>query len=139
MRDPFDRLVSSYRFLVNGGVSAADRADADSLGIVEGGFRDFVVPRLADAAGWQIHFRPQSFYLHGVPNPHVYDFADKHRALEEISAAVGVHPAPALQDRNKSVGAEKAAGQYDEQAREIVRAVYREDFELLAALKSRVH
>ena len=76
VRDPFERLVSSFRFLAKGGFSDADRADAERLGIADGGFQDFIVHRLADAASWQIHFRPQSFFLHGVPNPRIYDFAD---------------------------------------------------------------
>lgn len=134
VRNPYDRLVSAFDFLRAGGNSDADRRDAEALGIPTMSFRDFVTDRLAEAATWQIHLRPQSFYLRGVPRPRVFSFDDKERAFAEICEELGVAGGELL-DQNKSVP-HQSGDYYDDAARKVVAEVYRDDIELFDSLVS---
>lgn len=134
VRDPYDRLVSCYDFLRKGGNSDDDRRDAEAVGITTLDFREFVADRLADAATWQIHLRPQSYYLKGVPAPRIYNFDSKEAAFFEICSAVGVDPDSPLEHHNKGERSQAIGDYYDDDTREMVAEVYREDFALLREL-----
>lgn len=133
VRDPHDRLISAFDFLRSGGNCDADRHDAEALGIETGRFREFVTDRLAEAATWQIHMRPQSFYLRGVPDPQLFSFGDADAAFREICGVLDVDPGTPLQSHNKSAPHQQG-DYYDDETRKIVAEVYREDLELIDQL-----
>lgn len=136
VRNPWDRLLSAYHFLKNGGRNEEDRRWADAHLAVYANFEAFV-------HGWvnreninsALHFIPQYRFitLPGRPGPQV-DFvgcvetieADFTRVRERVGSGA------ALTCDNKTAGRMgDFRSYYDDRTREIVAGVYREDIELL--------
>ena len=64
VRNPWDRVVSSYHYLRAGGINPGDRADATRYVVQYKNFRTFVLEAFEDSEILkQIHFRPQYEWL----------------------------------------------------------------------------
>jgi hypothetical protein len=62
IRNPFDRLVSTYHYLSNNGKNAKDQEDA-KLYIDDCSFEDFVKKSVKQGSKEQIHLRPQVYFI----------------------------------------------------------------------------
>lgn len=63
VRDPCERVISSYAYLRDGGWSTEDDMDADKYVRPFSNLNDFVLHGLERASEQQKHFRPQSYWL----------------------------------------------------------------------------
>lgn len=134
VRNPWDRLVSTFFFLKNGGMREEDRLWAEEHLSAYDSFDEFVRgwlrPGRLDA---YTHFRPQSYYL---VNPrgklevdYVGRFEELQRAFGEVKAALGL--AGSLPHRNEAPRRRDYREYYSDRAAEIVRDVYARDIEML--------
>jgi hypothetical protein len=137
VRNPWDRLVSAYHFLKNGGRNEEDRRWAEVHLADYSSFEAFV-------HGWvdrknintALHFIPQYRFitLPGRSGPQV-DFVGCVESIESDFARVRERVgggAAALTCDNRTAGRrEDFRSYYDDRTREIVAGVYREDIELL--------
>lgn len=62
-RNPYDRLVSAFHYLSEGGMNKEDYADSETYLTPFFGFDDFVKYGLKKASREQIHFLPQVFWI----------------------------------------------------------------------------
>ena len=74
VRDPFQRALSAYHYLKNGGNNIEDMVDSKKLGLDSMSFSEFVKTGLEKASKWQIHFIPQSRWLRGAINLDIYKY-----------------------------------------------------------------
>jgi chondroitin 4-sulfotransferase 11 len=76
VRNPYDRIVSSYFYLKNGGRMQCDIDDRDEF-IKDYTFEEFIKNNLLYASENQIHFRPQHYWI-----PNGVDYIGKFENLE---------------------------------------------------------
>jgi len=62
-RNPYERLVSAYHYLSEGGMNKEDSADRETYLKPFSGFYDFIKYGLKRASREQIHFLPQIFWI----------------------------------------------------------------------------
>jgi len=136
VRNPWDRLVSAYHFLKNGGRNEEDRRWAEThlagFDSFEGFVRDWVDRKNIHTA---LHFIPQYRFitLPGRTGPQV-DFVGSLENIEADFARVRecVGGAAELTCDNRTAGRQgDYRSYYDRRTREIVARAYREDIELL--------
>jgi hypothetical protein len=135
VRNPWDRLVSTYHYLRAGGQGEKDAAWARRLGVGEMGFRDFVMEGLSEETiDGAYHFRPQAqFVTLGRDRPVEMDFVGRFetigRDFETVRARLGV--AARLPERNR--GRARPDGYreaYDDETRDRVGRLYARDVAL---------
>lgn len=64
VRNPWDRLVSTYFFLKGGGLNEMDRAWADTHLAGYASFEEFVMGWLTEERSWSwVHFKPQHYFI----------------------------------------------------------------------------
>lgn len=131
VRNPWDRLLSAYYFLKQGGFNSADRYWAEEH---LGAYRDFA----AFVRGWVtpdnvrswVHFRPQTDYLQVPDGVAGMDFIGRFENLEadfeQVCNRLGIRR------RLESTNADNRkkpsyADYYDAETRELVADVYRQD------------
>jgi hypothetical protein len=131
VRNPWDRLLSAYFFLRQGGFNSADQRWAEQH---LGGYRDFgafvrdwVTPD--NIRSW-VHFRPQTDYLLGPDGVPDTDFIGRFENLEsdfeQVCDRLGIHRR--LTSFNVgSRGKRPYTDFYDAETRELVADVYRQD------------
>lgn len=134
VRNPWDRLVSAYHFLFEGGLNIYDSEDADRYVNHYGGFNEFVAAAFKDDAILrQIHFRPQHEWISdekGIVADYVGRFEELQHHVSACLALVGL-PDYKLQHVNKAT--HKPYQQYYSKASiDIVADVYARDIELFA-------
>lgn len=137
VRNPFDRLLSAYRFLAGGGLNARDAAWAAHTLPAYDGFADFVERWLTpQRAAQALHFRPQVSFLRLPGRRRIeVDFVARQEHLAEdfarLCAQLGVGQLP-LERRNLSAPPDTDyRPAYSDRAREIATAVYRDDLTLI--------
>jgi hypothetical protein len=138
VRNPWDRVFSAFSFLAKGGLHETDASFARTHLSSFRDFRDFVKRGLrVPAINGFYHFRPQLDFLL-VPNDSrlQVNFVGLYENLSSdfafIANRIGC-PLATLGHANMS-GSDAATGYldvYDDECREIVREVYREDIDRL--------
>lgn len=132
VRNPWDRLVSSYFFLQRGGMNEVDRAwAAENLAaypIFEKFVHEWLTPE--NVMGFP-HFRPQAFYLADPNGKVMTDFLGRFENLRadfaEVARRLGRDVA--LSVSNKSEHAHFSS-YYSDDMRRIVGTVYERDAEI---------
>ena len=129
VRNPWDRLVSSYAYLRAGGMNDADRAFGAAFVAPYPNFRAFVVEGLErpEIKGW-VHFLPQVNFVCDEIGENRMDITGRFERLAEDFHSIARHLGRSidLPVTNKSQrGAYR--DYYDDQTRAIVAAVYRDD------------
>jgi hypothetical protein len=133
VRNPWDRLVSAYHFLKQGGWEKNDEAWAEkNLGFY-GSFDEFVVKWLNEKNIFSYHhFRPQYHYLCVSGFDVGVDFLGRYERLagdfREICQRLGV--VVELSEINSS-NRISYKNYYDPKTRDIVSRVYKKDIDLL--------
>lgn len=136
VRNPWDRVVSAFFFLNQGGDNLLDKFNSFIyLSKYEGQFTRFVKGELADNSPTifhQMHFRPQYKYICDESGNVSVDFLGKYENLEEDLGRLfdkldlSLNRMPHLnQSKHKPY-----KDYYNESTREIVRRAYRKDIEL---------
>jgi hypothetical protein len=83
VRNPWDRLVSSYMFLTKGGMNTADAAWAQQYLTPFTDFEHFVLEGIqrSEILSW-VHFLPQSHFICNAQGKCLMDFIGKFESLE---------------------------------------------------------
>jgi hypothetical protein len=134
VRNPWDRLVSAFFYLNQGGMNGSDRRDMRKyLKKYRGDFKAFVKEAVAE--GWaldQLHLKPQYEWICDDDGSLLTDYTGRFETLradlEEISAITGI-PFQPLEHRNKSKH-KPYQDYYTNETREIVEKAYKKDIEL---------
>jgi chondroitin 4-sulfotransferase 11 len=131
VRNPWDRLVSTYFFLREGGVNWQDRqwSERNLAGYRDFGsfVRDWLTPE--NARGW-VHFMPQSHFICNQAGGLMVDFVGRFERLSDDFDVVAqrLGRATKLPLMNQSEHAHFAT-YYDNETQDIVRRVYSRDIE----------
>jgi len=132
VRNPWDRLVSTFFFLRRGGLNELDRAWADKNLAAYSTFDAFVREWLnEDSIVSFPHFLPQSFFVADARGNVMVDFLGRYESLAADFAEVArrLGRACTLPLYNKSEHAD-FADYYNADTRKIVARVYARDIEL---------
>lgn len=134
VRNPWDRLVSSFFFLRNGGMREDDRIWAEEHLSSYETFDGFVRGWLrTERLNSYVHFVPQSHYLLNLEGQLTVDyvgrFEDLEVAFETIRCTLGIEAT--LPHRNRAPRRRKYRKYYSDDTAELVREVYADDIELL--------
>jgi hypothetical protein len=131
VRNPWDRLLSAYLFLKQGGYNSADRRWGDQYLGVYDNFGDFVRNWVTpdNIRAW-VHFLPQTDYLRAPDGATGMDFIGRFENLEadfgQICDRLGI--AGRLDKLNIGRGENRSYSEfYDNETRELVAEAYRED------------
>lgn len=134
VRNPYDRLVSAYNYLMQGGKGgSADIQFRDRYLTAYEDFTDFIVRGLnkpETACHW--HFMQQHYYVVNFECEVIVDFIGHFENVEEdfnkVTQKLGIDAV--LPHRNKSVR-DTYQSYYTEETRKIAYGYYKKDFELL--------
>lgn len=137
VRNPYDRLLSAYRFLAGGGMSVQDAAWAAQTLPGYKCFSDFVerwlTPERADGV---LHFRPQVCFLRIPGQRHIaVDFVARHENLpsdfRRLCERLKAGDIPLERHNPSSPPDTDYRVSYTDRARQIAAQVYHEDLEQL--------
>lgn len=133
VRNPWDRLLSAYRFLKKGGINRWDREFGEQELSAFDDFNDFVHAWLSPDSVWKyFHFYPQWYFLELPGGRNLADYVGRFETMEDdfqhICAAMGREGVelPAKNVTGKKVSYREI---YDEKSRDMVAAAYRKDIE----------
>ena len=135
VRNPYDRAVSAYLYLINGGRNKYDRDWRDKNLFQYKSFKDFIMA-LGDKSVCQsilswIHFEPQYKYICDENKNVIVDYVGRFESLEEdfqkIIIRMGINVS--LPHKN-AIERKHYENYYDDESRSVVHEVYREDFEI---------
>ena len=135
VRNPYDRLVSAYIYLKNGGRNQYDKAWSDEHLSEFNSFNDFVLSltnedKCRDILSWN-HFIPQYLFVCNSKNDIMVDFVGRYENLEDQFKIVQKFSNNANQlPHNNKTERNDYQHYYNEKTRAIVRSVYANDFEL---------
>ena len=132
VRNPWDRLVSAYHFLSQGGLNADDSKDANKYVNRYSGFNEFISGAFKDdAILTQIHFRPQHEWISDENNV-IADYVGKFEDLQHhISACLALVGLPDYQLPHVNKATHKHYKQYySKESIDIVETIYSRDIEL---------
>lgn len=130
-RNPYDRIVSAYFYLLNNKKHKYDIADREKFIDPYSDFNDFVKNGLRIAAKNQLHFLPQVFWIRnqeGVPEIETVLRMDNlqndfNRFCQKMNMNLYQLEITNVSDRKKWVD------YYSEETKEIVAEIYHEDFD----------
>jgi len=134
VRNPWDRLVSSYCFLREGGLSDADATWAAENLIAYSDFGQFVRGWVTEANVWTWrHFIPQHHFICDNRGKVMVDFVGRFESIENDFSYIAAHMDCPRQLAKANVGDRRHyTSYYDDETRDIVRRVYAKDIELFA-------
>ena len=132
VRNPWDRLVSSYIFLKNGGMHDGDAKWAKKYLSNCKNFEDFVINFLQGKAVLDyIHFKPQFEFISFKNKIHVdkiYKFENIQSAIDDINKILNINVLIEHQNKSKKVKGYKEY--YNEETMKIVANLYKKDINL---------
>jgi len=130
VRNPWDRLVSSYHYLKSGGNCEQDRLDYEYYFRKFDSFDD-LVKNWDDSFYDQIHMKPQSHWIYNDKNERIFNFVGKFENLQtdvnRIMTQNDMIPRYVSMS-NKSVH-EKYTEYYTKTTTELVGEIYKQDIE----------
>ncbi len=133
VRNPWDRLVSAYRYILAGGAQVPHDLDMQRAILPFNGFRDFVASWLTKTKCREgVHFLPQSEFIctddSRIGVDYVGHFETLAQDFEHVRDRLGIQTDLAHLNASARKG---YAGYYDAETRDIVADLYRRDIELL--------
>jgi hypothetical protein len=131
VRNPWDRLVSTYSFLRRGGMNQQDRVWSERHLARYPDFGSFVRGWLNEENIWSwVHFIPQSHFILNEKGAVMVDYLGRFERIDEDFAYVAQRLGSDTQLRRTNESNHRQfAAYYDEDTREIVRRVYARDIE----------
>jgi hypothetical protein len=129
VRNPWDRVVSTYAFLKRGGMNEVDRAWAEEHVAPFPTFDEFVRRKLMEpnVLSW-VHFRPQSWFICDDDNRLLVDFLGRYERLETDFKTVAARLGRAVDLPVTNASAHSHfSGYYTPETREIVARAYADD------------
>jgi len=132
VRNPLDRLASSYFFLKNGGMNEYDAKWAKKHLTNCKNFEDFVINFLrSEAVLNYIHFKPQFQFITFKNKIHVdkvYKFENIQSAIDDINKVLNIEVV--IEHQNKSEKGNGYREYYNEGTMKIVANLYKRDINL---------
>lgn len=134
VRNPWDRLVSAFFYLNQGGMNGSDRRDMRRyIKKYKGDFNAFVKEAIASGEALeQLHLKPQVDWICDENGQLLTDYTGRFESLradlKEISAITGI-PFQPLEHRNKSRHKDFRE-YYNDEMIEIVAKAYKNDIDL---------
>ena len=132
VRNPWDRLVSTYFFLKKGGMNELDRKwAADNIDRYRG-FEEFVQDWLTESNIWSwVHFKPQYYFICDAQLNLQMDFIGRYENLESDfeTVAARLHLQSTLQPAYPGQHRHYTS-YYNHRTCDIVSRVYQKDIEL---------
>jgi len=134
VRNPYDRLYSSYKFLQKGGINQHDK-NAFSMYIEKyKNFEDFVINGLDVQMIYEItHLVPQSKFICDKNRKILVDFIGKFENLENdvLSLSKKMKKNISLEHHNSNLGKQNYLEVYTPEMIKKVKNIYKTDFEIL--------
>ncbi len=132
VRNPWDRVYSSYRYLKGGGWNEKDKVWGETHLSKYSDFNDFVMHWLTvDNTKKHIHFKPQHEFIYDGNGSLIVDFVAYFETLDEdfryISSCLNIQSS--LEQHNTNPGS-CYIDIYSTEAKEIVESVYKKDINL---------
>ncbi|MCK4530856.1 MAG: sulfotransferase family 2 domain-containing protein [Candidatus Marinimicrobia bacterium] len=134
VRNPWDRLVSAFFYLNEGGRNLSDKADSRKyLRKYQGDFETFIKEGITEGKALkQLHLKPQSVWVCDDEGNLLVDYIGRFESLQEdldrISKEIGI-PFKPLAHTNSSLH-KHYQDYYTEETRAIVAKAYKKDIEL---------
>jgi len=133
VRNPWDRVVSTFFFLKNGGLTEKDRVWAEKHLAPFGTFDAFVKGWLKEEnINNSLHFQHQHVFLEDEKGKIAVDFIGRFENIDEdfkiITDKLGINRI--LKKTNTSQRKKNYRDYYDEETKEIVNEVYKKDIQL---------
>lgn len=133
VRNPWDRLVSTFFFLKKGGLTEKDKiwAEANLLAFTD--FKDFVKQWLSEKSiNNSLHFQHQHVFLEDEQGKIAVDFIGRFENIDEDFKTITdkLNIKRILKKTNTSQRKKDYRDYYDEETKEIVNEVYKKDIQL---------
>lgn len=136
IRNPYDKFVSAYEYLRQGGRNDFDKKWAERYILPHATFRDFVLA-LNDTefrkkvCSW-MHFKPQYLFVCDENKRVIVDFIGKYENLESDFGIVlnSLGLASNLPHENKTKERNDFMEYYDSETKKIIEKIYEDDFTL---------
>jgi len=132
IRNPLDRFLSAYYYLLNSGTTAKDHADYKKYIQPYSDIQDFIAKGLDHAAAKQVHFKPQSYWISGEVT--LYLFESLNDVINDMRKQAGLSYNK-LSKSNKSKRPSKPVP-LSRKALDKIREVYKKDYQLYKDAKS---
>lgn len=130
-RNPYDRVVSAYYYLLNKTAHKHDIADREEFIEPYTGFFDFVKNGLFEAAEEQLHFLPQVFWIRNKEgNPEIETILRMENLQHDFDKfCMKMNLRNYKLDITNTSRRKSWQNYFNEESRRIVQDIYHEDFE----------
>jgi sulfotransferase famil protein len=135
VRNPWDRALSAYTFLQQGGYNDNDKAFRDSVVSRYGSFNEFIVRWMNPDNIFRYGlFVPQYVHICGAQGEPEVDFIGRFENLERdfdyVAGRLGAHGALARKNTSRTSGQDFRRF-YSDESRKVIAALYSRDVEIL--------
>lgn len=137
VRNPWDRLVSTYFFLIKGGLTERDQKWTEEHIAQYEDFTDFVMNWLSiEHINDSLHFQEQHLFLTNHNNELDVDFLGRFETLDQDFQSIceHLHIDRALKKTNSSKRKNDYRSYYNESTKAIVAEVYKRDIQMFKYL-----